>query len=319
MALKDTLGHALYEELRTTIQKAFPGGAHTVDDNLVDAFIAELQRRGLPGLEHLGLPAPAPASAPTTAPSYPVYLGHATHMRVLKMDSTQPFNSAFVGVLPMVRVPLPAVMSGSDAVLDTSLGQVDFARDHLAGSVELVGTLFSAQLGYAPARVDLLTPVRSLGMRFAAIAVYLGYRNASDTEPSCYILEAGLATGQAAMLYLGLTPSTTIVQTSGYIPTPFSSATNTYTGTLTVVNDQPTQLVVQSATGTNSWYIQVTIDFVQASSASNKPLEYLVEATMRVAAIGSAMDVPTGIPAAINKILADLALATLPWLEKPGS
>jgi D-arabinono-1,4-lactone oxidase/FAD binding domain len=322
MTTDETLEPERYELIRATIKNAFPGPGNEISDEIVDAFIREVRRRGLPGTEALLLPTPPPpAEDPTVAiTTFPLYLAQAAHDRVLAMDSTKPFNSAFVGHLPTVRVPLPQALSYTNTTLTTEIGTVDFARDHLAGSVELVGRLYAVELGYTPARVDLVTPARKLGVRFGAIAIYLGYRNESDTSPSFYILEAGLATGQAAMLYLGKTMDTTIVQPSGYLPTPFASPDNTYTGTLLVEDDQPVQLVVKSNAPNLPHYIQVTINYTQVSTSPGIwPGSLTVDAIARVAAIGQAMAVPTGMPRLFEDVMAEIGRLFLPWAEKPGS
>ncbi len=322
MTTDATLDSERYELIRATIKNAFPGPGNEVSNEIVDAFIREIRRRALPGTEALLLPTPPPpAEEPTTAiATYPLYLASAAHDRVLAMDSTKPFNSAFVGHLPNVRVPLPQALSYTNTSVSTEIGTVNFARDHLAGSVELIGRLYAEQLGYTPARVDLITPARKLGVRFGAIAIYLGYRNESDTSPSFYVLEAGLATGQAAMLYLGKTMETTIVQPSGYLPTPFASPDNTYTGTLLVENDQPVQLVVKSNAPNLPHYIQVTINYAPVSTNPGIwPGTLTVDAIARVAAIGQAMAVPTGMPRAFEDVMAELGRLFLPWIEKPGS
>jgi len=321
MTIKDILGTDRYEQVRSTLWRAFPGAPiERVTDAVVDAFISELQRRGFEGIDTLGLPAPAAASALCeTAASYPLYLAHATHQRVHPMDSAQPFQSTFVGELPTVRVPLPWALNYENTQLSTAIGTIDFARDHLAGSVELITRLYSAELGYVPARVDLVTPARHLGARFGAIALYLGYRAAPDQRPSFYVLEAGLATGQAAMLYLGKTLNETIVLPSGYQPTPFSAPDNTYTGTLVVKDDQPVSLRVQAQAPNLPWYIQVEVDYQAVSTAPGiEPLSLMLAAIARVAALGNAMQVPTGMPALAQEVLGEMALLFLPWVQKPA-
>lgn len=321
MTSKIALGTEAFEKIRTTIQKAFPDQKNQVTDELVLAVVEELRRRNLPGTEKLDLPPTpsGPARAPRTDADFPLYVAVAQHRRVLAMDSSETFNSEFVGHLPTVRVPLPQALDYQNTSLDTQIGQVDFARDHLAGSVELFSKLFSPDLGYAPARVDLITPARALDVRFAAVAIYLGYRNTTDSVPSCYVLEAGLATGQAAMLYLGATMDTVIVQPSGYQPTPFASPANTYTGQLTMQGDEPGTLVIRANAANLPFYIEVEVTYESVTSDDTLPIFLTVEAIERVAAIGEKMGVDTGFPAVVEDVLAEIALLFLPWVEKPGS
>lgn len=321
MTIKIALGTEVFEQIRTTIQKAFPDPRNEVTDDLVVAVVQELRRRNLPGTEKLDLPPipSGPARAPKTDADFPLYVAVAQHRRVLAMDSSETFNSEFVGHLPTVRVALPQALDYQNTSVSTQIGQVDFARDHLAGSVELFSKLFSPDLGYTPARVDLITPARELEVRFAAVAIYLGYRNATDTTPSCYVLEAGLATGQAAMLYLGKTMDTVIVQPSGYLPTPFASPDNTYTGQLTMLGNEPGTLVIRANAPNLPFYIEVEVNYESVTSDDTLPIFLTVEAIERVAAIGDKMGVNIGFPAVIEDVLAEIALLFLPWVEKPGS
>lgn len=78
-------------------------------------------------------------------------------------------------------------------------------------------------------RVDLVTPARYDGVRFAPLAIYIGYEEEDSSTPLFYILEGGNAIGQAKVLY----PSTTniaapILMHTGYTPTPFTSKDNYY-------------------------------------------------------------------------------------------
>jgi len=78
VTIADILGTERYEQVRATIARALPLAADRISDRVVDAFIEELQRRGLDGIELLGLPAPKLREAQ----SYPMYLAKAMHRRV---------------------------------------------------------------------------------------------------------------------------------------------------------------------------------------------------------------------------------------------
>ncbi len=315
MNTKEIVGTQRYEQVRAMLQRALPGAPRAqLTDAVVDGLLAELQRRGVDGTEITRVRAPTAGATP----NYPMFLAHAMHRRVHPMNSAQPFESCFVGELPTVRVPLPAALNYENTQLSTAIGTIDFARDHLAGSVELVTRLFAADLGYAPARVDLITPARRDGFRFAAIAIYLGYRASTDAAPSFYVLEAGLATGQAAMLYLGQSMNDVILLTSGYQPTPFSAPNNIYNGKLQVAGDQPVQLSVTAQAPGLPWYIDVIIDYQAVGAAPEiEPLCLMIEAIARVAALGNAMHVPTGMPPLAQELVGELARLFLPWIEKP--
>src|SRR5690606_5291441 len=94
------------------------------------------------------------------------------------------------------------------------------------------------------ARVDLITPPRQ-GVRFGAISVLLGYKKPKDPLPFCYILEAGTATGQPKVLYLGKTIDATINNYAGYQPTPFACPSHAYTGKLSMNGDDPNVLTIR--------------------------------------------------------------------------
>ncbi|EYF07169.1 hypothetical protein [Chondromyces apiculatus] len=326
MSVKETVGNEGYERVREVLQKAFPGGE--VTDAIVDGAIRAAWRVRLEALKALGVPVPSPEEATAaepsaeelaalaSAPSYPLYLGNAQHQRVLAMNSNEPFHSEFVGTLPLVRVRLPQSLHLGDERVSTAIGEVDLKRDHLVGSIALVTQKYGGQLGYRPARVDLITPARLWGVRFAAVALYLGYKEASDATPSFYLLEAGMATGQAAMLYLGQAIDSVIVARSGYLPTPFASPNNTYTGWVTMDGDEPVQLVVQANEPSRSFYIQVTVKYEKVSTPDREwPADLTWEAMERVCAIGDAMKVPTGIP--LQEVLGALGLKRQ-WMEVPG-
>ena len=333
-SVKDTIGSDNYEQIRSLLQKSFPG-TPGVDDPTVDGFTRALYEKQPAAALKAGFPAATAALKATHeesfrmaagTPSYPLYIGLATHHRVRSMTSTNlgsnsnvPFQSEFVGHLPVVRVPLPlTVPPGVNLNIATQIGTVYLSSDHLVGSVQLVAQKYADQLGYTPERVDLVTPARTgiTHSRFGAIAAYLGYRNAADTQPSFYLLEAGMATGQAMMLYFGKTMSSMIEQRSGYVPTAYSSATNFYAGNLVVENDQPVSMTVQAIPPGSQFYIRVSVAYQPTTSTTNDPFGLLLEAAARVALVGKNMGAPSGIP--LGDILADYAASHLAWVAQPG-
>jgi hypothetical protein len=161
------------------------------------------------------------------------YWVEATHTR-RHPDGFQPF----IGTLPMVRVSLPA---NEPHAVATAIGTFEPA-DHLIATVHEANEKFAAALGYQLARVDMITPPRQ-ELRFGAISVMLGYKQATGA-PTCYILEAGTATGQPKVVYLGKRLDVKIDRYSGYKPTPFACPDNAYTGTLELAGDSPDTLHV---------------------------------------------------------------------------
>lgn len=194
-------------------------------------YRAELEafRQQLPGQNRYTVP--RPASDPTR-----YYWVEATHTR-LTPSGFEPFT----GELAMVRVTLPDTVP---ATIQTCIGSVE-PGDHLIDTVYEANQKYARHLGFSLARVDCITPPRE-GVRFGAVSVMLGYKRASDPLPSCFILEAGTATGQPKVLYLGQDMSTTINAYSGYQPTPFACPSHGYLGSLTMNGDNPQLLTISS-------------------------------------------------------------------------
>jgi hypothetical protein len=190
-------------------------------------------------------------------PGLRYYWADATHARV-----TPSGFDPFVGRLGMVRVTLP---QSSPATFHTAFGDVT-PGDHLIDTVYEVNQKFQKSLGYPLARVDLITPARE-GVRFGAISVALGYKAGSDRLPSCYILEAGTATGQPKVLYLGKRLGEPINAYSGYQPTPFACPSHAYLGTFSVKpgTDEPDRLDISARAiqggVSQSPYIKVSIQW----------------------------------------------------------
>lgn len=187
------------------------------------------------------------------------YWVEATHTRKHPAD-----YEPFVGRFAMARVSLPAEVPET---VRTALGSVD-SEDHLIATVREANQQFERALGYPLHRVDLITPARQ-GLRFGAISVLLGYKDAAQ-GPSCYILEAGTATGQPKVVYLGKTLDATINQYSGYKPTPFSCPDNAYTGRLQVEGDSPKHLQVKARKILNNTsqphYMELSVSFSEQTT-----------------------------------------------------
>jgi hypothetical protein len=183
------------------------------------------------------------------------YMASATHSRWAMPGERVPTDvnrtpvSRFTGELPMVRVQLPD-KSTQHAVIQTSLGDVDWDKDHQLRSVESVNDFYKKQDGrenpegkYAKLadsrRVDLVTPTRVKGRRFAATAFYLCYRNAEDKVPSHFVLEGGHAGGAPAVCYPSLSMGERLDFAAGYVPTALTSADHWYAGTLKMKENEP--------------------------------------------------------------------------------
>jgi hypothetical protein len=340
MSIRAQIPPAVYQRLEAIVQAAFPGSPPADREAQVEALVHEMWKRWDPKMAATGLPPPpdwpaAPgarsnaargskaAGATKAAARAPLalsgpdpatyYLAEATHTR----DTAAP-KDAFLGHLPVVRVRAP--QSGT-ATIHTGGGDV-LSGDHLVYSVDDVNGKFAGALGYSAARVDIITPPRLWGSRFGAVAAFVGYRDASG-PPSFYLLEAGMATGEPKVLFFAKTMETTIVEPSGYTPTPFSSAANRYEGKLSVSpTGEPLSLYVKAfrrPKNGNAFekapYVQIDVSYVPQSGPSElMPSLITAQAALRVAAIADALGEDPFHP--FTGIMADLG-AALPWLRKP--
>jgi hypothetical protein len=317
------LGREKFRAIKSALQHAFPSSRVTPH---IVGLVADLL--------HAPPAPPPPGRAATTMETAPItrrvhekehklYLGQATHHRVKSpAPASRPMESEFMLELPIVRVPLPDKLTAENTRISTEIGDVDFSNDHLLGSVDLLAAKYvgPGYLAARPARVDLLTPARALGTRFGAISVYLGYKNATDKGPSFYILEAGTATGDAKMVYFSPDMKPIPSVTSYYLPTPFVSMRNTYSGGITMQaapnEDEPATLLVESrAPGEKDPYITVTVHYKRSPEIELPvPVELIADAAARVALVAREMGVPSGEP--LERVLADLAKSYY-WLEYP--
>jgi hypothetical protein len=275
------LGSDLHAKLKATLQDAFPDAR--VDDSDVEGFALALQQ-GLPDLDaqlpdelkQLGIasggkklnplpralvPGPTDQEGITRTPQVEgdplrYYWVESRH------DRRHPAGyPAFVGKLAMVRATLPRV---EPRRFISAIGTLEPA-DHLIATVHEANDKYARALNYELQRVDIITPPRQF-LRFGAVSVMLGYRDAR-ARPTCYILEAGTATGQPKVLYLGRTLDSTVNRRTGYKPTTFSCSDNAYTGQLSLVDDSPSvlQITARDIVGAHSKpaYMAITATFTE--------------------------------------------------------
>lgn len=226
-----------------------PAQLQAVDISAYDAQLSSYEAEAhLPPLEQTSVARPANDTGR-------YYWAHATHTR-----KTPTGFQPFVGELPMARVTLPARVPQA---FKTAIGDV-VPGDHLVDTVLEANQKYARFLSQPIGRLDIVTPPRQ-GVRFGAISVLLGYAAPTDAVPFCYILEAGTATGQPKVLYLGKTIASTINSYSGYQPTPFACPSHAYTGNLTLNGDDPATLRVTSRKieggQSQAPYIDVTVQF----------------------------------------------------------
>lgn len=200
-------------------------------DGRLEAHAAALGLSRGPGGASLRVP-----SRPREPGAVRHYKVHATHNR------EHPDYDPFTGHVGMVRVTLPR---DQPRRITTEVGDVE-PDDHLLATVAEVQHKYGARIDGAITHVDLITPPRRHGARFAAISVYLGFTARSPGTPSFYVLEAGLATGQPKVLYFAPSFDTRLVSYSGYRPTPFSDVRHVYTARLTPLGDSPLLLQIRA-------------------------------------------------------------------------
>jgi hypothetical protein len=300
MTIKQIVGDDRYDKMRRALQAAFPDQATTITDEAVDAAfqIAKFDWDA-PDLRALPIP-PLPAAvapvSPAGATHFEYYEARATHAR------TAAPGSVFSATLPVVRFRLPDHGTTQTLpVLHSPAGDI-LPVDRLSPSVDVLWNTYHGDplLKFGrPERVDMITPPRLGGARFSAISVYLCYAKATAAAPSFYILEAGLATGQPRMPFLGRTMDTVIVAQTQYKPTTFSEPYHYYRGKLAMRADAPSEPerlsveVFRQAPPTDQ-YVHVTVEYVKrATPLLTPPFSITVGAAARVQAIADALHIPS--------------------------
>lgn len=299
MSIRDVVGAERYEKMRRCLQHAFPDHATVVSDQAVDTAFQvakfEWHATELQGLAIPPLPAPVAAA---NAAAFEYYEGRATHMRVAAP------GSSFTGHLPLVRFRLPD--KGTTQTLPTihtPAGDL-LPVDRLNPSVDVLWATYHTDplLKFGrPERVEMITPPRLTGARFGAISIYLCYAKEHDPAPSFFILEAGLATGQARMPFLGRTMDHTIVAQTQYKPTTFSQPFHYYVGHLSMRQDAPSEpdvltVKVHDKQPPHDPYLHVTVEYIKRNTPLlTNPFWLTVTAGARVQAIADALGIPSGL------------------------
>jgi hypothetical protein len=324
------VGAQSFQKLRSLLSKAWRSAPapELIDAATVAAAIeAEWSARADPGPPGPTQRAPALAFLPaapagwSAAPplveqaAFRYYDALAEHAR---SKHEQP-HSAFLGILPQVRVSLPERPPAEALIARTAIGYV-FTHDHLLTSVSAVRTAMIERYGAAYAditRVDVISPAR-LGSRFGAVGMYLGYRN-DAASPSFYLLEAGLATGPSVRLFTSPDLGPISHAPTAYLPTPFVELSNTYDATLSLNGDDPATLFVQSFREPRSAVgprVEVTVSYQPRTAATVTKLapgDITLMAAERIAAVADAL----GETAIEQQHLLAAAGRALPWIRKP--
>jgi hypothetical protein len=308
--------------MRRALRQAFPDQATVVTDQAVDtAFQVAKFDWNAPDLRALPIPPLRPSVAPAPASAeYQYYEGRATHTR------TAPPWSEFTGHLPLIRFRLPNKGTTQDLQpLHTPAGDV-LPADRLNPSIDVLWATYKSDplLKFGrPERVDMITPPRLEKARFGAISIYLCYAKQNDPGPSFYILEAGLATGQARMPFLGRSMDTVIIAQTQYKPTTFSQKYHYYRGVLAMQAEQPSEpntLTVEVFEGQppGGHYLTVNVIYKKRQTPLlTNPFSLTVQAGARVQAIADTLGISSGLDEAwFLRLLSALDLGSL-FSKKP--
>lgn len=300
MSIRDAVGAERYAKVRESLERCWPDEQAVVTDELVDELFRLAKHEwGSDDLKGIDLPKPTDRLAKQEGRKARYYLGLATHSRVAAP------HSVFIGELPMVRVSLPAEGTSQTVPAIETEGGVCLTEDRLFPSIEVMWARYGPRLvhlGGCPERVDVITPPRLKGSRFGAVALYLGFRKARDEAPCFFALEAGLATGQPRIPFLGPTMDAVIVSQTHYRPTPFSGPHHWYRGQLTMKADRPAEpqaLLVEGfrAQPPDDPYIRVTVEYEpREEPVMTNPLHLTLAAGARLTAVADALGTSIDLP-----------------------
>lgn len=319
LSLAAAAQHPVYQRVTEWLRHSFPGAdigvtevallleaLKTSEPDIIHALESFLNA-SIPtvSLEHESLPALERRA--DTAAHYQTYQIDAVHLRAT------PIYSCFTGVVKAVRVRLHQTFK---LPFFTAYGTV-WAHDHIVFTVdEIKQWLRTNHPDFQPSfqRVDLITPARHDLFRFAPVALFFAYETVTSTVPSFFIIESGYANGKPAVLYLGRTMTTTIVDKTGYKPTPFSSPDNIYSSTLTLQDtDEPDVLVIESREQLDERpYITLTMNYTVEATPGQVifPGKQFIEAGIRIESISLGMGEELG---ELQKLIAELGLKLLQW------
>jgi hypothetical protein len=297
-------------------------GGPRLDDYAVQCVVNEMQRDwrpeyGMLGIEPPTIPATEPPPADEIEPlprGVEYVLVESTHSRTAGMA-----QHSFVGVVPMVRFDLPKTQQ--HVLADTTIGTV-VDGDVKLYCLDVVNDYYRERMGFDAERVELLTPLRVMGARFAPILVGLMYRHASDPEPSAFYMAGGMANGPTRVLYSSKTMAP-IRGRAGYQPTPFSSIDNWYEGSVRVGPDGHVEHISISITAPGGDKPHFTIDAVVKrvpnhllAAIKSNPYALLLQAALRVCAIADAMGRQVPDLGPLTSVLAPLG-RNYEWIKPP--
>ncbi|MFO7562768.1 MAG: DUF1365 family protein [Enhygromyxa sp.] len=291
------------DALEQLLARTFPH-SQDIDPATVDAFVDGLMRLKT----ERSASAPAPAR-PAGLDERSLFTLHATHAR------RTPITAVFTGVTQAVRVRLP---EEQPVEIETPIGDV-LADDHLLPSVRAVRERFGERISGGVERVELLTPARSTGIRFAPMSLYFGYARERDENPSFVVYEPGDALGKPGALYFAATLETVVEERAGYKPTPLSSPDHWYTGGLRMAPNgrDPAVLFMHAAAQRGGEpHFRLHVEYVPDLAEGGSPIGDLVEAALRMLAVQKGAGTDQG---AIERLVAETGLLLLPWIDRPDN
>lgn len=325
--VESLVGSKTYEQLTTLVHAVFvpqkdahavmPGeqveglsAASVVVDNVIAALPAEAQialgiaQDALPAVGDLAVKAQIAWSralgrergiVQAIDPATRYFVATATHERI------GVGAHRFAARLPMVLVTLP---ESELTDFETDFGEV-YAGDHKLPTCALFREKYQEHFPAPIRNVHLLTPARFFGARFAAIATYIvdfAPDESGVAPPQAWVLEGGMATGEAMVLYAS-PRGWPVDRTAWYQPTPFSNSEHVYHGEVHLAEDGTPQRcnievrtrAVKMAGGPAHVAIRTVYEDVTApvgglapEDVKKFPAELTAEAALRVAAIAVA-------------------------------
>ena len=289
-------------------------------EQLKCSVLNEMKREWSPAFAHFGveLPEPGdecglPASTFSGHEDARYYVVKATHSRTDGLG-----QHSFTGEVPMARITLPEDHD-AHVINGNALGAI-LDGDHFLHSKALFEHYYEDYMDFAIDHVDLITPVRFLGYRFAAVALYLVY---DEMGYRTFVFEGGMATGKPRVLYASRDGEPLDDRRSGYRPTPMSSIDHIYSGTVTFHPDSGEfagfriQIREEKEPKDNHFF---TLDAVATPIESVDPVfppMLVLQAAMRVAAIMDAQGKEVPGLGVLTPVVAAAAREKYQWTKEP--
>jgi hypothetical protein len=152
------------------------------------------------------------------------------------------------------------------------------------------------------------------------MSLYLGYEREDGHAPFFVVFEPGSAMGKPMALYLAETLDTVIEEQAGYVPTPFSTKENWYTGGIRMAANghDPEVIYVRASTERGGEpYLRLHAEYsVMETAPFMLPARGLVEAALRMLAIQKGLGFDQNL---FERLIAETGLAAMPWVDRPDN